>query len=349
MNYYNIFEKYFFGNRIIDYLLFICILLVCFIAIRILKKIIFKYLRKLTEKTETKFDDFLLKKAEKTFFPLLYLASFYIASKNLTLQKGIAQAIEVGGIIILTIVSIKFIIDILNYTVENYSKTKDFQKNVSAKGILVLIKITVWGFGITFLLDNLGFQISSVITGLGIGGVAVALAAQTLLKDLFSYFSIFFDRPFEIGDFIIVDDFKGTIEYIGIKSTKVRSLHGEQLIFSNSYLTDRPTQNYKRMEKRRILFKIGVVYSTAAAKLKLASQIITNAIVKINDAQLDRVHFSSFDDSCLTFETVYFVLSGDYNRYMDIQQQINYEIKEEFEKAEIEFAYPTQTIYISKP
>ncbi len=260
------------------------------------------------------------------------------------LPKGITRAIEIGGILLLTILIIQFIIDFFNFFVENYSQTKDPQKNVNSKGILLLIKIIVWGFGITFLLDNFGFKITSVITGLGIGGIAVALAAQTVLKDLFSYFSIFFDRPFEIGDFIIVDNFKGTIEYIGIKSTKIRSLYGEQLIFSNSYLTDRPTQNYKRMEKRRVLFKIGVVYSTSTLKLKSIPQIIINAISKISDAQIDRVHFSSFDDSCLTFETVYFILSGDYNRYMDVQQLINFELKEEFEKEKIEFAYPTQTI-----
>ncbi|MCK4428221.1 MAG: mechanosensitive ion channel family protein, partial [candidate division Zixibacteria bacterium] len=193
-----------------------------------------------------------------------------------------------------------------------------------------------------------GFKISTVIAGLGIGGIAVALAAQAILGDLFSYFSILFDRPFEVGDFIILDDYLGTIEHIGIKTTRVRSLGGEQLVFSNADLTNSRLRNYKRMAKRRVVFKLGVTYQTTLEQVKEIPTIIKNIIQNITDTVFDRAHFSSYGDFSLVFETVYYVLSRDYNKYMNIQQEINFAIKEEFEKRGIEFAYPTQTLFLEK-
>ena len=199
-----------------------------------------------------------------------------------------------------------------------------------------------------FFLDNMGFEISAVIAGLGIGGIAVALAAQTILKDLFSYFSILFDRPFEIGDFIIIGEYLGTIEHIGIKTTRIRSLGGEQVILSNTDLTSSRVRNYKRMDKRRVLFKLGVTYQTSLEQLKAIPGIIKNAIENVEDTIFDRAHFFSYGDFSLVFEVVYYVKSRDYNKYMDIQQEINFAINEEFKNRDIEFAYPTQTLYLNK-
>ena len=218
----------------------------------------------------------------------------------------------------------------------------------SLKGILRVIRVVIWGLAIVFFLDNLGFKISTVIAGLGIGGIAVGLAAQAILKDLFSYFSIIFDRPFEVGDFIIIDDYLGTVEYIGAKTTRIRSLSGEQLVFSNTDLTDSRVRNYKRMEKRRVLFRIGVTYDTPLEKLKEIPRVIEDIIKNVPDTIFDRAHFFSYADFSLVFEIVYYVIGSDYNKYMDIQQEINFKIKEEFNKRSIEFAFPTQTIYLHK-
>ncbi|MDP2942472.1 MAG: mechanosensitive ion channel family protein, partial [Candidatus Omnitrophota bacterium] len=213
---------------------------------------------------------------------------------------------------------------------------------------LIVVKVLIWGGAIILFLDNLGFKISAIIAGLGIGGVAVALAAQAILKDLFSYFSIIFDQPFKIGDFIIVGDLMGTIEYIGIKTTRIRSLGGEMLIFSNSDLTDSRLRNYRLMEKRRVVFKLGVVYETSRERLKEIPKIIENSIKNVKDTMFDRAHFFSYGDFSLIFEIVYYVVGADYNKYMDIQQEINFAIKEEFERKGIEFAFPTQTLYVNK-
>jgi small-conductance mechanosensitive channel len=216
--------------------------------------------------------------------------------------------------------------------------------------LMPIISLVVWVLGLILLLDNLGVRITAVIAGLGIGGVAVALAAQTVLADLFSYVAIMLDKPFEIDDFIIVgNDFMGTIEYIGIKTTRVRSLGGEQVIFSNKDLTESRIRNYKRMNLRRIVFQLGLTYDTSTEKLQKAIHIVRETIEKIPDTRFDRAHFSSFGDFKLVVEVVYFVLSADFNKYMDIQQTLNYRIKDEFDKLGVEFAFPTQTIMTASP
>jgi len=344
-------EKTFLQNSILDYIVFSVSFLAAMIAIQVLKSIVINRLKAWSEKTTTSIDDFLIKIVEQKLLPLLYFGAFYLTFNSLYITEAIERAIDVAGIILVTFLSIRLIVGIVNYTIETYTRKKSFDpaRKKNFKGIITIVKVIIWAAGVTFLLDNLGFKISAVIAGLGIGGIAVALAAQTILGDLFSYFVIFFDRPFEVGDFIIAGDFMGSIEHIGIKTTRVRSLGGEQLVFSNTDLTNSRIRNYKRMEKRRVLFSIGVVYQTATALIKEIPGIIKQAIESTDGTAFDRAHFSSYGDFSLNFEIVYYVLSPDYNKYMNIQQEINFQIKEEFEKRGIEFAYPTQTLFMEKP
>ncbi|MBI4243730.1 MAG: mechanosensitive ion channel family protein [Planctomycetes bacterium] len=346
----NILQQAFFHNRILDYLICLSTFIIGIIIIRIFKIIVLYRLKVWSKKTATTIDDFLIRIFETTLVPLLYFGIFYLSVKCLTLNQALSKAINVLGVVLFTIFGIRFLIAIIRYGLETYwiKKEGDTTREKSLKGLLTVIKVVVWGVGITFLLDNLGFKISAVIAGLGIGGVAVALAAQAILGDLFSYFAILFDRPFEVGDFIIVEDSLGTVEHIGIKTTRVRSLGGEQLIFSNTDLTNSRLRNYKRMDKRRVVFKIGVTYQTTTEQLKEIPVIITNIIKGIEDAVFDRAHFASYGDFSLNFEVVYYVMGSDYNKYMNIQQSINLKIKEEFEKRKIEFAYPTQTLFLEK-
>ena len=336
----DILEISFFQNSVLDYLIFLATLLVGILVVRLIKSIILSRLKAWAEKTATTIDDFLIHIFEKTLLPLVYFGVFYLATRSLTLNPTLSKIIDVLGVILLTIFGIRFLVAIIKYALETYwlKKEKDEAKERTIKGILRVIKVIIWGIGITFLLDNLGFKISTVIAGLGIGGVAIALAAQAILGDLFSYFSILFDRPFEVGDFIILDDYLGTIEHIGIKTTRVRSLGGEQLVFSNADLTNSRLRNYKRMAKRRVVFKLGVTYQTTLEQVKEIPPIIKNIIQNITDTVFDRAHFSSYGDFSLVFETVYYVNSRDYMKYADIQQEINFAIKEEFEKRGIEFA-----------
>ncbi|MFM1793735.1 MAG: hypothetical protein RL642_120, partial [Bacteroidota bacterium] len=215
-------------------------------------------------------------------------------------------------------------------------------------GIMVVLKIVVWSIGLLVLFSNLGYNVTTILTGLGIGGIAIALAAQNILGDLFNYFVIFFDRPFEVGDFITVDDKKGTVEYIGIKTTRIRSITGEQLIIANSNLTGSRIHNFKRLESRRVVFTIGVVYGLPIEKLKMIPSIIKQIVSKSELVRFDRVHFNRYGDFSLDYEVVFFVDTPDYNVYMDILQQINFDIYEQFAAEKIDFAFPTQTLIFNK-
>jgi small-conductance mechanosensitive channel len=211
---------------------------------------------------------------------------------------------------------------------------------------MIVVNMVIWFLGLVFLLSNWGIEVTPIIAGLGIGGIAVALAAQNILGDLFSYFVIFFDRPFEAGDFIIVDDKMGTIEYVGIKTTHIRALGGEQIIIGNSNLTNSRIHNYKRMGRRRVVFTIDVEYGTPLAVLKKIPAMLRSAVEKQQLVTFDRAHFAAYKEWSLRFEIVYYVESPDFNRYMDIQQNINFTIHEMFEQEKIDFAYPTQSLLL---
>jgi len=336
------------GNSISNYLLFLLLFLAGVVIVRIIELIVLKKLTAWAKKTKTTVDDFLVEMTKKTVLPLLYYLVFYSSIRVLTLGRSAKKAFDIIGIALLTVFVIRFVIALINYVLLRYwmKKEEDETKKRTVKAIMPIVKVVLWGVGITFLLDNLGIRISTVIAGLGIGGIAVALAAQAILGDLFSYFAILLDKPFEIGDFIVIDNFMGNVEHVGIKTTRIRSLTGEQLVFSNTDLTNSRVRNYKRMERRRVLFRIGVTYDTGLENLKAIPGIIRGIIESIEDTLVDRVHFASFGDYSLIFEVVYYVLSSDYGKYMDIQQEINLRIMEEFEKRGIEFAFPTQTVYL---
>ena len=343
-------EQTFLGNRIADYFICVFLLLAGLCVIKLFQLFILRRLKKWAEKTATTLDDFFLGLVQKILLPLAYFGAFYLCINTLNLNPLLKKIIDIAGMAILTLFTARLATVIITYGFDIYwrSRGKDVTLERSLKGISRIIKLIVWGLAVVFFLDNLGFKISAVIAGLGIGCVAVALAAQAILGDLFSYFAIIFDRPFEIGDFIIIGEYLGTIEHIGIKTTRVRSLGGEQLVFSNTDLTNSRVRNYKRMGKRRVVFKLGVTYQTSLEQLKVIPGIIEKVIKNVKDATLDRAHFFSYGDFNLVFEIVYYVLSRDYNKYMDIQQEINFAIKKEFEARGIEFAYPTQTLHMVK-
>ncbi|MDD5422510.1 MAG: mechanosensitive ion channel family protein [Candidatus Omnitrophica bacterium] len=346
----NIMERVFFGNRVFDYIVALSALAVSLLFVRVVIRFFIKRLKKLAERTATTIDDFLIKALEKIALPALYVSCFYVSAKILKLPSGADALINALEMIIITFFAARIVVMLAGWGINIYlAKNKQDPTVVrSFEGLLWVVKYLIWVLAVIILLDNLGYKVSTLIAGLGIGGIAVAIAAQALLKDFFSYFSIVFDRPFKIGDFIIIGDFMGTVEYIGIKTTRIRSLGGEQVIFSNTDLTDSRVRNYRLMEKRRVFFRIGVTYQASLGQLKEIPKNIENIIKNTKEAAFDRAHFFSYGDFSLIFEVVYFVLDADYNKYMDIQQEINFAIKEAFEKRGIEFAYPTQTLYVNK-
>lgn len=345
-----ILQKEYFDNTVQDYMMALLIFVGAFIVVRIVHSVVLTRLKKWAEKTKTRLDDYLVGIIDKSVVPLLYFGVFYLALHSLELNAAISKALSVLGATLVTFLGIRLAIKIFDTVLTGYwlKKKQDADLERSVKSIMPIFKVVVWATGILFLLDNMGFKVSTVVAGLGIGGIAVALAAQSILGDLFSYFSIMFDRPFVVGDFVIVGDMLGTIDHIGIKTTRIISLGGEQLVFSNTDLTNSRIRNYKQMQRRRIVFKLGVTYDTTLAKMKEIPKLIEGIIKKTPDTIFDRAHFSSFGDFNLEIEVVYIVLGSDYNKYMDVQQSINFKIKEEFEKRKIEFAFPTQTLYVNR-
>ena len=343
-------KQTFWDNTVQTYLTALLILVVGAILLWIFKKIILKHLRKLSEKTETKLDDLAIKLIEKSLLPLAYLGLLYLAIKTLKLPEIVIKTFDTVLSIVVIYLVTRIVISAINYLLQSYAgKSEDTEKQTKQlKGIRGLINFVVWVLAFIFLLDNLGVEVSAVIAGLGIGGIAVALAAQAILGDLFSYFVIFFDRPFEVGDFITVGDKVGAVEYIGIKTTRVRAIGGEQLVFSNTDLTNSRIHNFKKMERRRVVFKLGVIYQTKSAQLKIIPDIVKGIIESVPETTYDRGHLSAFGDFSINFEFVYYVDGADYNKYMNIHQKINLDIFEKFEKEGIEFAYPTQTLFLEK-
>lgn len=336
------------GNTVQTWLIALGIILVLLLLVRIIRTILLKKLKKWAEKTETTVDDFIVAFVQKSILPILYVFSVYSGLHYLWLSPKAERVLYIILALVITFFIIRLITTLIGHLLNVYATKKGHEpsKKLQMRGIIVVVHIIIWGIGLIFLFDNLGYDVTAVVAGLGIGGIAIALAVQKILGDMFSYFVIFFDRPFEIGDFIVIENFKGTVEHVGLKTTRIRSLSGEELVFSNTDLTNSRLQNFKKLQRRRIAFTIGVTYQTSQDHLKQIPVIITQIINGIADTTLDRVHFMAFGDFSLDFEIVYFVESSEYNIYMDIQQRINLEINQAFIDAGIEFAYPTQTLFM---
>lgn len=277
--------------------------------------------------------------------PAIYVGSLYGGISFLDLPQKTQRIVDLAALVIPLWFMVRFGTQALRVAIGHWFERRGHEMtNQRLRPLLAVADIALWIAAVVFVLDNLGFKISSIVAGLGIGGITVALASQAVLGDLFGYFVILFDRPFEIGDFIIAGDVSGTIEAIGVKTTKVRSLDGQLIIIANSQLTSSKVHNYKRMERRRVLFTIGVTYGTDRAKLAAIPGLIRAAIDAQADTTFDRAHFKSIGQSSLAFEVVYFVESPDYVLYMDIQQAINLDLVESFAREGIDLAFPTMTV-----
>lgn len=339
-------DNIYLGNSLRSWAITIGGIVLGFILIKVFKRIALQWLKRWSLRTATSIDDLIVAAIEKTLIPISYFLVIYLLLHNLDFPEKVRNIIRIAILLVITFFVLQLITKVIQYFVLGILKKQEDGdlKQKQARGLLVIVKVAVWILGIVFLLSNLGYDVTSIIAGLGIGGIAIALAAQTILGDLFSYFVILFDRPFEIGDFIIIDDKMGIVEYIGIKTTRLRTLSGEQLICSNKDLTDSRVHNYKRMQKRRVVFSIGVTYQTPADVLGSIPQLVKEIIEKKGEVIYDRGHFASFGDFSLNFEFVYYALSSDYNKYMNTQQDILLNIYRSFENKKIDFAYPTQTI-----
>jgi small-conductance mechanosensitive channel len=338
------------GNKVSTYLMFLLILAVGLPIVRLTGTLLLNKLSVWAKKTETTIYERLSKSVEKRLMPAVYIIIFYLATKTLTLHPTITKIISTVVIAFAMLMGAIVISSISVLIFEKYwEKRKSESQNKLAPNLIIgVIRTVIWVVALVMLLENIGIEINSLIAGLGIGGLAIAFAAQAVISDIFCFFTIVFDQPFEIGDYIIAGEQNGTIEHIGIKTTRVRALSGEQLVFANSDLTSTRIRNYKTMQQRRVLITLSVTYDTDVEKLREIPKIIEQIVFDVEDATFARAHFSAYGPFSLDFEIVYYVLSGEYEKYMNVNQEINLCIKAEFEKCGIQFAFPTQTLHISQ-
>lgn len=337
-------------NGVKDYLSAIAFFVFAIIVLKIFKYVILRNLKRIAAKTKVKFDDLLIEIVDRFGWPFYVLIAVYIAISFLVVPDILRSVLYYTIIISLTYYAVRAVQSLIDYGTGVLIEQRFKEEKEADTSVIDLLsriaKGVVWIIAVLLILHNIGYNITTLIAGLGIGGVAIALAMQSILADIFASFSIYFDKPFQVGDFIIFGNDMGVVKKIGIKSTRIQALQGQEIVVSNKQLTETIVNNYKKMEQRRVVFSFGVKYETSTEKLKKITEIVKDIMANIELARLDRVHFFKFGDFSLIFEVVYYVATGDYTKYMDVQQEINFALKERFEKEGIEFAYPTQTVIV---
>jgi small-conductance mechanosensitive channel len=346
-----LFSATYLGNSLQVWLTALTLAAVSLVAVVVIRRSLLGRLQARAARTTTDFDDLLagLLQSTRWYFILTVAALAGVLVLDLPPRPG--RVVATAAVLIGLLQAGVWGSALIAFTIRRYVRQKMDEDAAAATTISAfgfLARLALWTIILFLALDNLGIDITALVAGLGVGGIAVALAVQNILGDLFASFSIVLDKPFVIGDFIIVDDYMGTVEYIGLKTTRLRSLSGEQVIFSNSDLLSSRVRNYRRMAERRATFTIGVAYETPVEKLEAIPGMIRAAIETQAQTRFDRAHFKEYGDFALQFEVVFYVLTPNYDAYMDIQQAVNLDIFRSFKQAGIEFAYPTQTLYLAR-
>lgn len=348
----NHYEEVLWGNTLFEYIeALLLFLLLFFLLLCVRWFILWRFIR-YAQKTRTELDDALIDIIKSIKPPVSFFIALYFSIQALefpALVQDIVQGLVFLAIIYQVVKIIQILLDEVVFTRILKKKMGENQNEVMALGVLrTTSNWLLWILGFLVLVQNFGLNVTSLIAGLGIGGIAFALAAQNILTDLFSSFSILFDKPFEIGDFIATEHASGTVVSIGLKTTKIQSLQGEEIILPNRDIASTQIQNYKRMEERGVIFELGVVYNTTQEQLKNIPLFIEGAITTTHNTRFGRAHLKQLGDSAVIFEVVYQVTSTNYVDYMNAQQEILFKIKGVFDKEKIGIAYPTQTVILEK-
>jgi small-conductance mechanosensitive channel len=338
----------FLNNTVLAWLTALGIAVGVTLALYVVKRVVVHHLRLLAARTETKLDDIAVEALEATRKLTIAIMGLYagctfldlppstdLFAKRVAIVAGLMQAALWGNAA-------------LRGWIRQYyaERAAEPGRATSAAAVGFILRLVLWIVILLMILDNLGVNITTLVASLGIGGIAVALAVQNVLGDLFASLSIVLDKPFVNGDFVIVDKYLGTVEYVGLKTTRIRSLGGEQLIFSNADLLKSRLQNMTRMSRRRVVFSVAVTYDTPRDKLAELPAMLTEIVKAQPDVTFDRAHFQGIGPAAMNFEVVYWVESPDYVRFMDTQQQVLLQIVDGLAERDVRLAYPTQTLHL---
>ncbi len=344
------FDTQYLGNSVATWLQALVALVVVLVALRLARGWIASRLAAWATRTATTIDDLIAALIAQTKLLFLLAVSVFFASKLLELPAEVVIAINRGTILVVLLQAAIWGSALVTYLIEQYVRLESprGELEASAAALGFLGKLGVWTLIFILALENLNFDITALVTSLGIGGIAIALAVQNILGDLFASLSILLDKPFVVGDFIVVDNFQCTVEHIGMKTTRARSVTGEQVVFANSDLLKSRLRNFKRMRERRTTIQLGIVYQTSPQVLATIPAILKEIVQAQPNARFDRAHFKEFGPSSLNFEMVYWVTQPDYATFMDTLQAVNLSVFQRFEREGIEFAYPTQSLFVTR-
>ena len=340
-------EQVFLGNNVLDYILFLATFVALFIFVKLVERFLLAKIKERKKVGERSIKGVLVDFILSIKSSLYLYSAFYISLSTIHVSDSLMSFF---GVVLAVWITVRVMIGVqmfVDYTLnKKLLDDADPGTEVAAKNIGTIFKALLWIFAGLLLLSNFGVEVTSLVAGLGVGGVAIAFALQNVLEDLFSSFAIYFDKPFTIGDFIIVGDQMGVVEKIGIKTTRIRALQGEEIVISNKELTTERVHNFKKLEKRRSLFEFGVVYSTDTEKMRKIPEMIKEIIEDKERTEFDRAHFKGFGDSALEYEVSYYVLSSEFKEFRDIHEKVLLDIKEKFEEEGISMAFPTRTVHL---
>jgi small-conductance mechanosensitive channel len=341
-------DRLFYGNSLRAWLVGATAFVVALGVLLLVRRLLAYRLGALALRTTNIVDDLGAEIARRTRLYFLVALAVAIGARFVVLPPRIADTLDKAIALIVLLQAALWGTAAIGFYVARYIERRRATLEASnvwaIRALGVGARVVVWAIVFVALLDNLGFDVTALVTGLGVGGIAIALAVQTILGDVLAAMAIVFDKPFVVGDFIVVDNLAGTVEEIGLKTTRVRSLSGEQLVFGNAELLKSRIRNFKRLRERRNAFMLDVTYDTQADVVARIPGMLREIIESQHQVRFDRSHFSAYGESSLRFETVYYVLDPDYNKHMDIQQAIFLAVLERFERDGIEFAFPTRTV-----
>ena len=338
----------FWGNTPARWLGALAILVGGIALLYVVKRVVVARLARYADLTATSFDDFAVDLLRRTRFFFVFFVALNAASHWLRLEPEVRDWLRTLTVLAVSLQGLIWGSGIVTFGVERYARRHgaDGSSTTTVTALSYLGRFLLFLVILLVALDNLGINITALVTGLGVSGIAIALAVQNILGDLFGALSIVLDKPFVVGDAIKVDNFDGTVEHIGLKTTRVRASSGEQIVFANQDLLKSRVRNFKRMVERRVAFTVGVAYDTAPDLLARVPAMITEIVRAQPQVRFDRSHFSRIGDAALEFETVYFVTTSDYLLYMNTQQAINLGIIRRFRELGIHFAVPGKNVVV---
>jgi len=342
----------YFGNTVWQYTQALGAFVISLLLLKAFQLIVIARVKRLAKKTKTELDDIFISIFTSIKPPFYLVVSLFIALQFIALNGVGAKVAKLFFILVIVYEVIRGFQLLVDYALRIYAKKNSAVGTEVSQSLLnaarMMTSIALWSVGGLVILSNLGVNVTSLAASLGIGGIAIALAIQNILSDIFSSFSIYVDKPFEVGDFIQIGEDSGTVEKIGLKTTRLKTLRGEELVVANKELTTTRIQNFKKLNRRREVFKIGVAYETPREKLNAIPGYIELVIGNVDAAEFSRCHLDELGDSSVVFETVYHVDTADYNAFMDAKQTILLGLIEKLGGEGIEFAYPTQEVILRK-